>query len=57
MKMKGLVEVCADGECSHFGESVNKKDFCTKNMKEIERTPEEIEEGAIPSWCPLPSEY
>ena len=54
--MKGLVEACADGECSHFGESINGKDLCTIKLKEIERTPEEIEEGAIPSWCPLPAE-
>jgi len=55
--MKGLVEVCADDECSHFGESINGKDLCMKIMKEIERTPEELEIGNIPSWCPLPKEF
>lgn len=54
--MKGLVEVCVEGECSHFGESINGKDLCSKIMKEIERTPEEIEDGEIPSWCPLDKE-
>ena len=51
-----LVEACADGECSHFGESVDGKDFCTKELKVIERTSQEKEEGHIPVWCPLPTE-
>jgi len=48
------VEACAEDECSHFGKTVDNKDFCTKELRTIARTSEEKEVSAIPSWCPLP---
>ncbi len=54
--MLGSIENC--DECSHFGKSINNRPMCFKAKKEFDSEGEtlDLDEGFIPSWCPLPEE-
>lgn len=43
-------------ECSHFGPSINRIPMCHKKKKEMDYVETlDLDEGIIPSWCPLPT--
>ena len=50
--MVELAENC--DECPHFGKSINNRPMCFKIKKEFDEGDIlDIDEGFIPSWCPL----